>query len=159
MLSNCGGEYSWESHEQQEMKPINPKGNQPWIFIGRTDAEVEAPILWLPDAKSWLTGKDPDAGKIEGRRIRGWQKIRWLDGITDSMGISLSKLRGTVKDRETWHAVVHEVAKSQTQLSDWTTNGLSQHVEYRVPCALQWDLIAYPSYMYDSLHLDSDSIS
>ena len=75
----------------KEMKPLNPKGNQPWLFIERTDAEAEAPILWPPDAKSWLIGKDPDAGKIEGRRRRGWQRIRWLDGTTKLMGMSLSR--------------------------------------------------------------------
>ena len=69
----------------RKIKPINPKGNQPWIFIGRTDAEAEAPILWPPDVKSWLTGRDPDAGKDWGRRRRGRQRMRWLDGITDSM--------------------------------------------------------------------------
>ena len=68
-----------------KIKPVNPKENQSWMFIGRTDAEAETPILRPPDAKNWLTGKDPDAGKTEGRRRRGQQRMRWLDGITDSM--------------------------------------------------------------------------
>ena len=76
----------------KEIKPIDPKGNQPWIFIGRTDAEIEASILWPPDVKSWLIRIDPDAGKIEGRRRREQQRTGWLDGITDSMDMSLSKL-------------------------------------------------------------------
>ena len=75
-----------ESLFNSKINPVNPKGNQSWIFIGRTDAEAESPVLWPPDAKNWLTGKDPDAGKIEGKRRRVWQRMRWLDGITDSMG-------------------------------------------------------------------------
>ena len=103
----------------KEIQPVHPK-DQSWVFIGRTDVEAETPILWPPDAKSWLICKDPDAGKIEGRRRRGRQRIRWLDGITDSMDMGLGGLRQLVIDREAWRAVIHGVAKSRTQLSDWT---------------------------------------
>ena len=105
--------------DSKEIKPVHPKRNQPWIFTGRTDAE--APILWPSEAKSRLIGKDWMLERIEGRWRRGWQRMRWLDGIIDSMDMSFSKLREMVKDREAWHGTVHGVAKTQTWLSDWTT--------------------------------------
>ena len=107
------------------IQPVHPKGDQSWVFIGRTDAEAETPILWPPHATSWLIGKDPDAGRDGGRRRRWQQKIRCLDGITNSMGMSFSILRELVMDREAWRAAIHEITKSRTQLRDWTELNLS----------------------------------
>ena len=102
------------SLDRKDIQPVKYKGNQSWIFIRRTNAEAETPILWLSDVKNWLTGKD------EGRRKRGWQKITRLDGITHSMNMSLNKLQEFVMDREAWNTSVHGVTKSRTQLSNWT---------------------------------------
>ena len=130
----------------KEIQSVHPKGDQSWVFIGRTDAKSETPILWSPHAKSWLIGKDPELEGLGAGGERDGQRMRRLDGITDSMGMSLSKPRELVMDREAWHAVFHGVAKSQTRQSDWT--GLNW---YTVSCHLQqWEL--YFFYDLDSFY-------
>ena len=104
----------------KEIQAVHPKGDQSWVFIGRTDAEAETPILWPPHAKSWLTGKDPDTGRDWVQEEKGMIEGRWLGGITDLIDLSLSKLRELLMDRKAWRAAIHGVTKSRTRLSNWT---------------------------------------
>ena len=104
----------------KDIQLVHPKGNQSWVFIGRTDAEAETPILWPPDAKSWLISKDPDAGKNWGQEEKGTTEddmVGWHHRLND---MNLGRLRELVMDKEAWRAAIHGVTKSRTWLSNWT---------------------------------------
>ena len=110
-----------ESHlDCKVTQPVNPKGNQYWIFIGRTGAEGEAPIIWPREAKNWFIWKDPDVGQDWRQEEKGTMRMRCLDCSTNSMDMFLTKLQELVMERVAWHAEVHGLSKSQTLLSDWT---------------------------------------
>ena len=157
MLLNCGvGEDSWESPGLQGDQPVHPEGDQSWVFIGRTDVKAETPILWPPDAKSWLIWKDPDAGKDWGQEEKwmtedemvGWHhqlsghEFEWTPGVGDGQG--------------GWRAAVHGVAKSQTQLSDWTELSnlfhLAHALEVYVWCSKWWDF-PFMAESYSTVHI------
>ena len=104
----------------KEIPPVHPKGDQSWVFIGRTDVEAETPILWPPDAKNWLIWKVPDAGKDWRREEKGTTEDEIVGWHHRLMDMSLSQPRELVMDREAWRAAVHGATKSQTRLSDWT---------------------------------------
>ena len=121
MLLNCGvGEDSWESLGLQGDSTCPFWKRSTMGFLWRNDAKAEAPVLWPLLAKSWPIGKDSDAGRDWGQEEKGRERMRLLDGITDSMDVSLSELREMVMDREAWRAAIHRITKSRTRLNDWT---------------------------------------
>ena len=114
----------------KEIQPVHPKGDQSWVFTGRTDAEAETPVLWPPHAKSGLIGKTLMLGGIGGRRRRGWRRMRWLDGSPTRWTWVLSKLRALLMEWEAWCTAIHGVAKSRTRPSDWTELNWKRNISF-----------------------------
>ena len=144
MLLNCGvGIDSWESLDYKKIKPVNPKRNQTWIFIGRTDAEAETPILWPPDARTWLIGKDPDAGKDWRQEEKGTTENEMVGWHHQLNGCEFEQAQELVMDREAWRAAVHGVTKSRTQLSHWTDLILKLHFIRTIweIQSIEWEII------------------
>ena len=132
----------------KEIQPVHSKGDQSWVLIGRTEVEAETSILWPPDAKSWLIWKDSDAGKDWGQEEKRTTEDVWLDGITHSMDMGLGGLQELVMDRDACHAVVHRVAKSQTQLSNWTGLYLAIYPYIFLWCSRYHDMHLYIFMIY-----------
>ena len=134
----------------KEIQPVHSEGDQPWDFFGRNDAKAQTPVLWPPHVKCWLFGKDCDAWRDWGQEERGRQRMRLLDGILDSMDMSLSELRELVMDREAWRAAIHDVTKNQTRLSDWTElnwTDTQKHFLILLTSSVFWGIMSWDSWL------------
>ena len=142
--------------ESKEIKPVNPKGNQSWVFIGRTEAEDETPMIWPPDAKNWLIGKEPEAGKAWGQE-KGGIEMKWLDGIIDSMDMSLSKLRGIEGQGACYSSWGHK----ESDTTEWLNNNNRMlHLFFKLTfqCMVLFSditKITFPSHLFFFLNIFS----
>ena len=130
MVSNCGARKTLANPlDSKKIKPVNSKGNQLWVFIGKTDVEAEVPILWPHDVRANSLAKTLMLGKTEGRRRRGWQRMRWLDGIIDSMDMYLGKLQEIVKNRVAYSVQSMGLQRVRHWLNDWRTKKLKKNLK------------------------------